>query len=97
MPAPGPKVSEMRYPSQTVMGYSASHSQHANQTSAWSNRAYKGLTASQIGTVKINLYVYEPTCNAKGQPIIVHVSSKDYLVFLNHFNPYTGHQGRATR
>ncbi|EDQ99255.1 uncharacterized protein LACBIDRAFT_335167 [Laccaria bicolor S238N-H82] len=72
IPAPSPKVSDMCYPSQTIMGYSANHSQHANQTSAWSSRAYKGLTASQIGQVKINLYVYEPTCNAKGQPIIIH-------------------------
>jgi len=69
---PAPTVSQQRYP--PVSGYSASHSQHAQQTSAWSQRAFKGLNANQIGTLRINLYVYEPTFNAKGQPCIVDVS-----------------------
>jgi hypothetical protein len=69
---PAPQVSQQRYP--PITGYSTSHSQHSQQTSAWSNRAYKGLNSSQVGMVSINLYTYEPTFNAKGQPTIVDVS-----------------------
>ena len=69
---PAPSVSQQRYP--PITGYSTSHSQHAQHTSAWSNRAYKGLNSSQVRMVRINLYVYEPTFNTKGQPCIVDVS-----------------------
>jgi len=72
MAMPAPMVSQQRYP--PVSGYSASHNQHAQQTSAWSQRAFKGLNVNQIGTLRINLYVYEPTFNAKGQPCIIDVS-----------------------
>ena len=67
-----PTVSLQRYP--PITGYSTSHSQHPQQTSVWSKRAYKGLNSNQIGTISINLYAYEPTFNAKGQPCIVDVS-----------------------
>ena len=69
---PAPSVSQQQYP--PITGYSTSHSQHAQHTSAWSNRAYKGLNSSQVRMVRINLYVYEPTFNTKGQPCIVDVS-----------------------
>ena len=74
-----PTVSQQRYP--PITGYSTSHSHHAQQTTAWSNRAYKGLNSNQIGTVRINLYAYEPTFNAKGIPCIVDVS--DYLILIS--------------
>ena len=69
MLAPGPTVSQQRYP--PVTGYSASHSQHSQQTSVWSKRAYKGLNANQVGIVRVNLY--EPTFNAKGHLCIIDV------------------------
>ena len=47
----------------------------------------QGLNSNQIGTVRINLYAYEPTFNAKGQPCILDVS----LFFRGNFfifSPY---------
>ena len=81
---PAPRVSQQRYP--PIAGYSTSHSQHAQQTSAWSKRAYKGLNSNQIGMVRINLYAYEPTFNAKGQPCIVDV--RHYFLILLIFSLY---------
>jgi hypothetical protein len=95
---PAPKVSETRYTSQPVMGYSSSHAQHEQQTSLWSQHAYRGLNASQIGFVRINLYAYEPTVNAKGHPCIVDVSRLFILFYSNfsHLISCTGNQGRDT-
>jgi hypothetical protein len=81
MPAPKISAASERYPSRSqtpswVSGYSSNHSQHTQQTSFWSSLAYKGLNASQVGTLHVSLYVYEPTINTKGQPVIVNVSAE---------------------
>lgn len=91
---PAPSISQQRYP--PVTGYSTSHSQHAQETSAWSKRAYKGLNSNQIGTISINLYAYEPTFNAKGQPCIVDVRSMPYISNNLNLTLYTGNQRRHT-
>jgi hypothetical protein len=81
-----PKISQPRYrslaPSETaqstfgqvIVGYSSSHSQHQRQTNIWSQRAFKGLTATQVGVITVNLYVYEPGFDSKGQPLRVEAS-----------------------
>ena len=58
-----------------VMGYSAAHSYHSQQTHEWSQRAYKGIlnSPSPGGIVTLNLGVYEPTVDPKGRPILVQV------------------------
>jgi hypothetical protein len=58
---------------QVVVGYSSAHSQHQLHTKVWSQRAFKGLTASQVGVITVNLYVYEPGFDSKGQPLQVEV------------------------
>lgn len=63
-------------PPSQVMGYSAAHSYHSQQTHEWSQRAYKGIFNSSSGPggiVTLNLGVYEPTVNPKGRPILVQV------------------------
>ena len=65
-PAPGPQV----------MGYSAAHSYHTQQTHEWSQRAYKGiLNSTPGGIVTLNLGVYEPIVDPKGRPILVQVTT----------------------
>ena len=58
-----------------VMGYSAAHSYHSQQTHEWSQRAYKGLLTNSTpgGIVTLNLGVYEPIVDPKGRPILVQV------------------------
>jgi hypothetical protein len=62
-----------------VMGYSAAHSYHGQQTHEWSQRAYKGILNSPGpgGIVTLNLGVYEPIVDPKGRPILVQV-----MIFL---------------
>jgi hypothetical protein len=63
-----------------VIGYSAAHSYHSQQTHEWSQRAYKGiLNSSPGGIITINLGVYEPTVDAKGRPTLVQVMIFYYL------------------
>ncbi|KAF8957943.1 hypothetical protein BDZ97DRAFT_2061944 [Flammula alnicola] len=59
-------------PAPQVMGYSAAHTYHAQQTHEWSQRAYKGILNSMPGgIVTLNLGVYEPIVDAKGRPVLV--------------------------
>jgi hypothetical protein len=61
-----------------IMGYSAAHAYHSQQTHEWSQRAYKGiLNSTPGGIVTLNLGVYEPTVDPKGRPILVQV-----MIFL---------------
>ena len=63
-------------PTPQVMGYSAAHSYHSQQTHEWSQRAYKGIFKPSLGPggiVTLNLGVYEPTVDPKGRPILVQV------------------------
>jgi hypothetical protein len=73
-------------PAPHVMGYSAAHSYHGQQTHEWSQRAYKGILNSSLGTggiVTLNLGVYEPTVDPKGRPILVQVK----MLIFKLFNP----------
>ena len=75
-----PTVSHPRFhstaPSIGSFGYSSAHSLHSEQTKIWSQRAYQGLTANQVGVVPISLEVYQPHTNPlNGKPIIVSVCS----------------------
>ena len=79
-PAPGPQV----------MGYSAAHSYHTQQTHKWSQRAYKGigvLNSTPGGIVTLNLGVYEPIVDPKGRPILVQVTTQIYFYYLIQLNP----------
>ncbi|KAF8177869.1 hypothetical protein BJ912DRAFT_930230 [Pholiota molesta] len=74
------KVSQQRYRSEnSLAGYSENHSQHARQQSIWSQRAYKGFNANQVGMLTINLLVYVPTYT-KGQPTIVDGIKEDVCI-----------------
>lgn len=65
-------------PAPQVMGYSAAHHHHSQQTHEWSQRAYKGvLNSTPGGIVTLNLGVYEPIVDPKGRPILVQV-----IIFL---------------
>ena len=70
-------------PPSQVMGYSAAHSYHSQQTHEWSQRAYRGImnstTSGPGGIVTLNLGVYEPTVDPKGRPILVQVIT--FLLF----------------
>ena len=74
-PSPTPALG----PPNQVMGYSAAHDYHGQETHEWSQRAYsKGpLNSSPGGMIMLNLGMYEPTVDHKGRPILVPV-----IIFL---------------
>lgn len=65
-------------PSSQVVGYSNAHLQHAQQVSEWSQRAYRGSGSGILGghlsqLVPLNIEVYEPDLDAKGNPVRIPV------------------------
>jgi hypothetical protein len=65
--------SHHRQPAATS-GYSPAHIHHAQQTTEWSQRAYRGMfNSSPGGMLSLNLEVYEPYIDLKSHPVLVTV------------------------
>lgn len=67
-------VSSSHHRQPAAIGYSPAHIHHAQQTTEWSQRAYKGMfNSTPGGMLSLNLETYEPYIDLKGRPVLVTV------------------------